>query len=330
MKRLYYSQVEGFPLTDILNDVVVYNPEEIVFLGETEWEITQLTKEFVDALKKLNIKLILVQGSSNCQYYIDLYNELGIDIDNVIFWNTYWINWSSLLLHEEYETYATDTSKFIYPFISLNNRSHIHRCAFIYELAKQKLVDSGVVTWVKHLNENPNYDYQFYDNSVRLLDDDFVTKLDSFLLPNEFHQSFFHVVTEAASRMPQISEKTVIPLLHKKPFVAIGSKDFNKELFSLGFKPYDELIDYSYDSVADLKERTKLFVDNIHKIVNCNYAEMYEILKPKIEFNYNRALEIINSKEFIPDIIKERIELVTTGAIPRIDTVDHRYEYFLK
>jgi hypothetical protein len=52
---------------------------------------------------------------------------------------------------------------------------------------------------------------------------------------------------------------------------------------------------------------------------------MYELLKPKIEFNYNRALEIINDTTFIPGIIKERH---ASGANDLI--VDGRYEGLMR
>jgi hypothetical protein len=313
MPKKYYTSVDGFNFSEILNT----DASEVVLLSETEWEIN-IPKYFLDELK---VPLTVVLGSFNCKYYDERYKNI-----NVEYWDTHWLGWSLMQLKNEhwFKTYKPKT-EFKYPFISLNNRSHIHRCAFIDELAKQNLVDKGVVTWIKHLNENSNYSYQYFDNQIRKLDDDFQTQLNSFIIPQEFHDSFFHVVTEATCVTPFLTEKTAIPLLLKKPFTIIGSQYYNQKLTELGFKLYDELIDYEYDSVQDLHERSRLFVNNIHSIVNCNYIEMYEVLKPKIEFNYNRALQIIKDTNFIPNTIKERC---ISGANDLI--VDGRYEGFMR
>jgi len=313
MTKKFYTSVNGFNYNEILKT----EASEIVLLSETEWEIN-IPEYFLNELK---VPLRIVLGSFESEYYSKRYKNI-----NVEYWDTHWLGWSLMQLKHEpwFKTYKPNT-EFKYPFISLNNRSHIHRCVFIDELAKQNLIDKGIVTWIKHLNENRNYPYQHFDNQVIKLDDDFQTQLNSFIIPQEFHDSFFHVVTEATCVTPFLTEKTAIPLLLKKPFMIIGSQYYNQKLVELGFKLYDEIIDYSYDEVLDLHERTQLFVNNIHKIVNCNSTEMYELLKPNIEFNYNRALEIINDTSFIPDIIKERCASGATDLI-----VDSRYEGLMR
>jgi hypothetical protein len=313
MTKRFYTSVNGFNYNEILKT----DASEIVLLSETEWEIN-IPEYFLNELK---VPLRIVLGSFESEYYNERYKNV-----NVEYWDTHWLGWSQMQLkHEQwFKTYKPNI-EFKYPFISLNNRSHIHRCVFIDELAKQNLVDRGIVTWIKHLNENRNYPYQYFDNQIRKLDDDFQTQLNSFIIPQEFHDSFFHVVTEATCVTPFLTEKTAIPLLLKKPFMIIGSQYYNQKLVELGFKLYDEIIDYAYDNTFDLHERTRLFVTNMHKIVNCNSTEMYELLKPKIEFNYNRALEIINDTNFIPDIIKERC---VSGANDLI--VDNRYEVLMR
>jgi hypothetical protein len=313
MTRTYYTAVDGFNFREILKT----EASEIVLLSEIEWEIN-----FPDYfLEELKVPLTIVLGSFNCKYYNERYKDIQVE-----YWDTHWLGWSLMQLKYEqwFRTYKPNT-EFKYPFITLNNRSHIHRCAFIDELAKQNLVDRGIVTWIKHLNENANYPYQHFDNQIRTLDDDFQTQLNSFIIPKEFHESFFHVITEATCVTPFLTEKTAIPLLLKKPFMIIGSQYYNKKLIELGFKIYDELVDYSYDNVEDLHERTRLFVNNVHKIVDCNSTEMYKTLLPKIEHNYNRALEIIKDTTFVPNIIKDR---VNSGANDL--QVDHRYTSFLK
>jgi len=313
MTKAFYTSVDGFTFDEILQNT---EASEIVLLHETEWEIN-IPQYFLEHLK---VPLRLVLGSFECEYYKDKYK--GIQVD---YWNTHWLGWAAIQLKHQswYNTY-TPIIDFKFPYISLNNRSHIHRCAFIDELSKQNVIDKGIVTWIKHLNENSNYPYQHFDNQIRKLNDDFQTKLDSFLIPKEFHESFFHVVTEATSVVPFLTEKTAIPLLLKKPFMVLGSKDYMHKLVELGFKLYDELIDYNYDTVNDLNERARLFVSNIHNIVSCDHTLAYQQLKSKIDYNYNRALEIIRDSDFIPEIIKIRYQSNKKDL-----TVDSRYERFI-
>lgn len=329
--KLWYSIIEHSfntqGLKKILNDAINNKANEVVLLSDTEWEIPYLTKQIVDEFKDNNISIKIVFCSNDDPYYRSLVESVGLDINNITFWGTYWIYWSreNLRWVKEFTNSTLDINNFKYPFISLNNRSHLHRCVFIDEMAKENLIDKGIVTWVKHLNENSNYPYKYFDNRQILLDDDFKTKLDSFLLPKEYNQSLFHVITEATHKTSFISEKTAIPLFMKKPFFVLSSRNFHKCLVNLGFKLYDEIIDYSFDNCVDLNDRTTLFVKNIHNILNLNLTETYKLLLPKIIHNYNRAMEIYKDKSFIPEIIKERVGVMNESKLLN----DLRYVTFL-
>jgi hypothetical protein len=292
--REYYSvvihRVDRVGLLEILDKTIA---NEVIILSELEWELPGLTTDVLTAYKNRNVNIKVVLGS------FDTSTEY-----ETIYWPTFWINWA----HENLR-YVTvnkfDGTNIKYPFISLNNRSHYHRCVFIDEMAKQDLIDKGVVTWVKHLNENFDFPYKHFDNRQLLLNDEFNNKLNSFLIPEEYNQSLFHVITEATHKATFITEKTVIPTLLKKPYIVIGSHGYNSRLIDLGFKLYDEIFDYSFDNELDLFKRTELFVNNVNRTLNINLTDMYNLLVPKIEYNYNRALEIINDKSLIPEIIKE-------------------------
>jgi hypothetical protein len=198
---------------------------------------------------------------------------------------------------------------------------------FIDELAKQNLIDKGIVTWTNFLNENPSYHFKHFHGNQILLNDDFITKLDSFLIPEEWNQSLFHVITEATHLAAFPSEKTAIPLLMKKPFLVFGCVGFHKLLVELGFKLYDEVVDYSFDDEPDLQLRAEKYVQSVSKLTALNLQDTYALLKPKIDFNYNRVLEIIKLKEFIPMIVKERLEEIKlTGPVMLVDS---RFEMFM-
>jgi hypothetical protein len=322
MKRLYYSNVaiNGVDIVKMLQDAKNYLPEEMILLNETEWETPLITAEFVSELKKLNIRFRILHGSFNCKYYAELTKSLGMHDSDIEFWNTHWLNWTEIQLHSAHKTYQPEPDKFKYPFISLNNRSQLHRCVFIDQLARLQLIDKGAVSWLRHGNENAEYPYQYFDNKIRILDPGYTVQLTPVtLFPSEFHESLFHVVSETTSvivNVPMISEKTAIPLFYKKPFVVLGASNHHKNLVDLGFKLYDEIIDYSFDEVENLNQRVNMLAYQLTKLVDTNYSKLYNILKPKIEYNYNRAIEIVQSLEYIPDIIKERHrEFILNGEV---------------
>lgn len=312
VKEYYSSVIHNVDSRGLLEILSKTKANEVVIFSETEWECPGVTADVIDAYKNKNIHIKVVLGSFDTATIYD-----------VVYWPTQWINWTYQNLKYT-KVPEFDVNKLQYPFISLNNRSHYHRCVFIDEMAKQKLIDKGIVTWVKHLNENSNFPYQHFDNRQILLNDDFANKLDSFLFPKEYNLSLFHIVTEATHRATFITEKTAIPTLAKKPYIVLGGPNYNKHLVDLGFKLYDEIFDYSFDKELDIFKRTSMFVDNINRILNVDLVNTYNFLYPKIVHNYNRALEIIKDKSLIPNEIKE---CVNNNAIDKC--ISDRYVNFL-
>lgn len=283
-------------------------PDRIVLLGDLEWEMPLLSQKLISYCKNNNIKLIIVHGASKCEYYEKLYEGYDFDINDVRFFDIQWLlnTEQKISWRMDYKNYQPQD--FIYPYICLNNRAHLHRCAIIDELAGQQLLDKGIVTWHKFLNENKNYPFKYYNNAIRKLNDNFEDELDSFLIPDEFHKSFLHVIAEASHKAAFITEKTAIPTLLKKPYLVLSCKHWYKNLTRLGFVLYDELFDYSFDEVDDLHMRTKLLVKNVHNIIDKNYKELYQLLLPKLEHNYNRLLELKTEPSMIPDVVHEYVQ----------------------
>jgi hypothetical protein len=137
-----------------------------------------------------------------------------------------------------------------------------------------------------------------------------------------------HVIGEATTDVPFITEKTVIPILYKKPFITIANKNFSLYLRNLGFELFDEIIDYSYDSIENLEDRADAMIKNILPLLKEDYNKLYQKLLPKLEHNYNRAWQIIKDINYIPDIIQERYESVK--AIGKIEGFDGRYQIFIE
>jgi hypothetical protein len=329
MVKLCYNPVDGVETDTIIADINKHNPSKIIIFNELEWELRQITFELVQLLKDRNIEIEIIFGSFYDKYYDEYCKLLGLDCSNLTFWSTFWMKWTEICLKGEidYTTHVVNTD-FKYPFICLNNKNHKHRAALIDHLAKYNLLDKGIVTWHKFSNAMHGYEFKYYDDSIRLIDDDFVTKLDSFLIPHQWHESFLHVIGEATINTDFITEKTIIPMLMKKPFVCISKQGYNQRLLDLGFVLYDEIIDYSYDNLEDVGDRADKLCESISKITT-NYSELYETLRPKIEHNYNRCLEIIGDKKYIPKSVIDRVANMKDSDYIPMHT-DLRYERILK
>ena len=324
---IYLDSIQSpITLERILSSSTKHNTKDVLLLGETEWECHFGGKRVVDVIKSRGINIKVVHGSENNSYYEEFYNDLGLSVeDNAVFWPTLWLNWTEIQLVQTIDHYLYTPPKPKHHFICLNNRGHIQRCATVEELAKQGLIDRGVVTWIDHLRENLDYPFEYFDRTKeRILSDDFINKLDSFILPEEFHDSFFHLLTEATIHVNFLTEKTAIPLLLKKPFAAVAAPGYHKFLQSLGFELYDELLDYSFDSEPDLHKRVEMLVTQMHEISNLDLNYAYSLIKKKAERNYLRALEIINDNNFIPNEIKQLVD--EHGNDPKLR---HHYKHFL-
>lgn len=324
MKTLNYSQLDEPSFESIKNDIEIYKPTRIVFFCETEWEYQSLTKELAELVNTHSIHVIVIFCSYPSSYYTD--KTSNFNSIQFIHWSTYWLHWT--LMCSTKLNFNIEYSKFEYPFICLNNKNHSHRCALIDELARNNLLDKGIVTWHRFPNEQSSkhkYNFKYYDDSLRFINDDFHTILDSFLIPTEFYRSFLHVVGEATTTVNLISEKTCLPILFKKPFIIMANQGFHRHLRNLGFELYDEIIDYSFDNEPDLEKRAYLISENVKKISDQDYNKLYEMIKSKTVKNYNTYMSIIHNPNYIPNIIKDRIYELHDGQVTRKMFTDPRY-----
>jgi hypothetical protein len=325
---LTYDPIYGYNVKKIIKDIEEYNPTRIIIFNELEWEQRQLPKYFYDLVKEKNIEFKMIHGSFPDPYYKDYCDRMEIEYDAIEYWSTFWISWTEQCLSWDfpYKTYNPPT-EYKYPFICLNNRGHIHRCALIDHLARHNLLDKGIVTYHNFMTEH-QYSFKYYDGSIRTINDDFATKLDSFLLPEEFHQSFLHVVGEATTQVNMITEKTIVPMLLKKPFISFGKEGFNKCLTSLGFVLYDELFDYSFDDESNIETRASMVTDNVNNIVGKDYTSLYELIKPKLIHNYNRVQEIIHDITYLHPFAIERVNYMGQEGYTQMHS-DLRYQTLL-
>lgn len=88
-----------------------------------------------------------------------------------------------------------------------------------------------------------------------------------------YNKALFEVVNETAAEDYDqtelfYSEKTFKPMVNLMPFVIFGQRNANMKLKELGFKIYEEIFDYSFDSEPDIKKRITMIHDQVEALCN--------------------------------------------------------------
>ena len=118
------------------------------------------------------------------------------------------------------------------------------------------------------------------------------------------------LVPESHETNFSLSEKTAMPLFFNKPFLVAGSMHYHKLLQDMGFKLYDELFDYSFDDISDIKVRYDLIAENIKKYSNkstTELKELYDMVYEKCVHNKKVALRLATDSSLIPTVWRDLI-----------------------
>lgn len=118
----------------------------------------------------------------------------------------------------------------------------------------------------------------------------------SVLAENFYEDSYFNIVLETfidvdSSGGQFITEKTLKPILHHQPFIAVAEHNHMKHLRELGYETFSGIFDESYDAIENTQERfeavMKLSEDLISMPIN-DLHDIYVKSVPIIEHNRNK------------------------------------------
>jgi len=110
------------------------------------------------------------------------------------------------------------------------------------------------------------------------------------------------LVSETSAEVTFITEKTLRPIFLEQPFICLGASNQNLGLLKYGFELYDEIFDYSFDSKPDIKDRIDGIIENLNKIKDEDYYQIYKLLEPKIKRNKERMFSLLENDPFNPYI----------------------------
>ena len=125
------------------------------------------------------------------------------------------------------------------------------------------------------------------------------TREDLITFPNNIVQlqhlytnAFVEIVHETDINAFFITEKTIRPILFKKPFLVMGCRNFMSNLKKLGFRTFDSWLDERYDD-AEGRSRYDLILRRINMIGRMDYktcTQMNLEMQDVIEHNYHHLI----------------------------------------
>jgi hypothetical protein len=102
-----------------------------------------------------------------------------------------------------------------------------------------------------------------------------------------YNQSAYTVVCETNydNHYSFYTEKIVKPILAERLFIVFSGQHYLRNLRSLGFKTFDDIIDETYDSVEDCDQRFKLACEQIQYLIDQPQNEILDKIKTITEYN---------------------------------------------
>lgn len=289
-----------FPQEFISKPFNLYNPLE------KHKDMVELENLFFQNQIKMSV---LYGGMDGCDVYEKLktYNIPNLEF---LYWPTFLLHYTKYNMEQKYGRSIEDiniSTDFNNLFLFLNNKPKKHRGMVLDLLVKNNILNKGLFSWRETTNWwTEDFKFKYWEEKIVDLD---VDQQQSYRYENYFFTdkilnsgSLINIIGESIHFNDSlfITEKTYKSILTSQPFICIGSQYQNLSLKLLGFELYDEIFDYTFDTDLNLENRVNGLVINVKSIVDQNYKSIYEKIKHKVEFNKNRALELVKKDTYIP------------------------------
>lgn len=156
-----------------------------------------------------------------------------------------------------------------------------------------------------HIEDYVNRDLSYYSKFFMSDDNNFFQKIYSFghnrfdhsrniyNLEHKLTQSFLHIVSEtmATSYYPFVTEKFLYSIVTRGLFLAYAHPGWHAHVEKYyGFRKYNRLFDYRFDTIQNPVERLVELMTMISKfsmLSTDDWHDLYEMEKDAIEYNYD-------------------------------------------
>lgn len=331
-----------------ISEVILFSGAEYAY-ERTCGEPEELEKT-VDACNQYGIPVTFLTATYTYNRNLLDWSQDRYKNATIIDWPSYWLACMGSMINHHHEVNSklgndiTDPNTGLdgnieYLFLSLTNQPKLHRCITMDLLAKYDLVDKGAIAWrdvLRQLEDTRTeitfesiqygvYDWKYWTPKKMTLTegDTFESSfLDWWIMPPHYSKSFMQIVPECSYEVFLISEKAAVPLLFNKLFLAAGPKDYHANVKDMGFKLYDELFDYSFDSEDDMVLRYEGLVQNVNRYRDktpAELAQLIESVRDKLTYNRQHALNLART---MPPRWQELVEEHKEQEFLTIDVVN--------
>ena len=97
------------------------------------------------------------------------------------------------------------------------------------------------------------------------------------------------------------SEKTYKPILHRHPFMLVGTQGMLKKLKSFGFQTFNKWWDESYDDEPTMQGRVIKIIEVLSKLNSMSITELKAMrneMNEILEHNYQNLQKMFDNKDY--------------------------------
>ena len=214
-------------------------------------------------------------------------------------------------------------------FLSYNkNTTKPFRVQLLLWLMKTGIIDDSYVSiLIKNGNFDRNrlrsdkdelYDLiawfnQFEQKGFNVLDWDYPNHQNDvfsslkYTTKSHYSDTLFNIITETTcdANSLNLTEKSFKGIANCHPYLVIGDVNTHKHIKDLGFELYEDLIDYSFDSIDDSEIRLNSALKEVKRIYNIGGSGILEWYKKNIDKIEHNKIKFFEYK--FSDMIKETI-----------------------
>lgn len=195
-----------------------------------------------------------------------------------------------------------------YTFLFTNRKLRPHRRYLISQLHQQGLLDRALWSCLQTYSTHghPDWNTELCHDPVpeKQLPQGYDPKekpdwIDGVIYPRQFEHTWFSLVSETCFGYPASfrTEKIYKPILAGHPFVVCANAGFYRDLKNQGFRTFGHLIDESFDSIIDSKQRLDQLIATVKDLVNSDLRSFWDSAQEVCLYNQHRAQELHNSQQ---------------------------------
>jgi len=177
-----------------------------------------------------------------------------------------------------------------------------YRLTFMHELVQQQLQSCCLTSFAEYDDSRHYLSYQFQNSSLAVD----LTGLAENFPPNthdstasadynneDYSRSAIEVVLETLfdDNRLHLTEKTLRPIACGRPFMLMATHGSLQYLRDYGFRTFDGLIDETYDTITDPRQRLDAVIQEMSRISSMDRSEKYKLWTKLYEIsNFNQQL----------------------------------------